>query len=164
MIMNPEDDGVTHINVYSKGKTELGRFLSNFAYSPFEHPTFGRFTSVEGFWYWLKTGQKHDMLRDMFGTEAKTEGKKLQEVYVENFDQKIETAIRAKLIAHPLMLRNLISSELPLMHYYVYYGNPVDAGYEWITRYIAGVRESCRARGYCPSMWEGITMAIRRHY
>jgi len=25
-------DGETHINIYSKGKTEIGRWLSNFSY------------------------------------------------------------------------------------------------------------------------------------
>lgn len=29
---NPEEDGITHINIYSKGSTELGRLLSNFAH------------------------------------------------------------------------------------------------------------------------------------
>jgi hypothetical protein len=48
----PEEDGVTHINIYSKGKTELGRWLTNFSYSPFNHPEYGKFLSMEGFWYW----------------------------------------------------------------------------------------------------------------
>lgn len=29
--INPDEDGRTHINIYSKGGTELGRLLSNFA-------------------------------------------------------------------------------------------------------------------------------------
>ena len=32
----PKDDGITHINIYSQGKTQLGRFLSNFEPSPIE--------------------------------------------------------------------------------------------------------------------------------
>jgi hypothetical protein len=38
MIYKPEDDGKTHINVYSKGLTELGQFLSNFAEAPAQTP------------------------------------------------------------------------------------------------------------------------------
>jgi hypothetical protein len=53
MDIKPSEDGVTHINVYSRGNTELGRLLSNFAHTPFSHPEFGEFASVEGFWYWL---------------------------------------------------------------------------------------------------------------
>lgn len=35
-MINPEEDGITHINIYSKGKTDLGRMLSNFAKFPIE--------------------------------------------------------------------------------------------------------------------------------
>lgn len=33
-MINPLEDGITHINVYSKGATELGRLLTNFAHTP----------------------------------------------------------------------------------------------------------------------------------
>lgn len=29
-------DGIHHINIYSKGKTEVGKWLSNFSYSLIE--------------------------------------------------------------------------------------------------------------------------------
>lgn len=54
--MDPKTDGVDHINIYSKGKTWLGRELSNFAPLPqsIEVPimslTFNCHT-VEGIWY-----------------------------------------------------------------------------------------------------------------
>lgn len=40
MNFKPEMDGIDHINVYSKGKTELGKLLSNFARTPFENANF----------------------------------------------------------------------------------------------------------------------------
>lgn len=40
-------DGIDHINIYSKGKTTLGRMLSNFACTPFTHPEDGKFASIE---------------------------------------------------------------------------------------------------------------------
>ena len=40
-------DGVHHINVYSKSKTEIGRWLSNFSYSPIQTKD-GDFESIEG--------------------------------------------------------------------------------------------------------------------
>ena len=52
--MNLADDGVTHINVYSKGTTALGRALSNFAHIPFMVVPNGRFESIEAYWYWLR--------------------------------------------------------------------------------------------------------------
>ena len=51
-ILKPENDGIDHINVYSKGKTVLGRALSNFSYSRIRIPFLGTFLSVEAFWYW----------------------------------------------------------------------------------------------------------------
>ena len=42
----PIDEGVTHINIYSKSKLELGKLLSNFAKTPFTHPVYGEFASV----------------------------------------------------------------------------------------------------------------------
>lgn len=51
-LVNPELDGIDHINVYSQGKTKLGRLLSNFANTPFEIPGLGRFQSVESYWYY----------------------------------------------------------------------------------------------------------------
>ena len=47
---NPRNDGIDHINVYSKGKTELGRMLTNFAYIPFEYKGI-KYASVEAWWY-----------------------------------------------------------------------------------------------------------------
>jgi hypothetical protein len=150
MIYYPERDGVDHINVYSKGKTELGRLLTNFADTPFKHPVYGWFRTVEGFWYWLKTGMQYEQLRDVVGWEAKMLGKKWPSVEIEHFDTKIKTAIRAKLINHPNILRMLIDNELPLAHYYVMQGSVKHAGYEWINEYYMEVRNACLEKGYSP--------------
>lgn len=57
-LYNPVDEGVTHINIYSKAKTELGLLSTNFARTPIDHPEFGHFESLEGLWYWLATDKK----------------------------------------------------------------------------------------------------------
>lgn len=150
MSWNPEADSVTHINIYSRGKTALGRFLSNFALSPFVHPKYGDFQSVEGFWYWYATGQKHDVLRHLFGSEAKSVGRSFERVHtpVAEFEKAIQEAITAKLRQNPIQLNLLIDSTLPLTHYYVQYGKSRDAGYEWITEYIEYVRKTCQDKGW----------------
>lgn len=150
MIYYPERDGVDHVNVYSKGRTELGQLLTNFADTPFRHPEHGWFRTVEGFWYWLKTGMQYDQLRDVSGWEAKMLGRKWPSIEVEHFDEKIKTAIRAKLIQHPNILSMLIDNELPLAHYYVIQGRIKQAGYEWINEYYTQVRNSCIQRNYRP--------------
>lgn len=150
MIYYPERDGVDHINVYSKGKTELGRLLTNFADTPFKHPEHGQFRTVEGFWYWLKTGMVHDDLRTMLGWEAKMLGKLLPVVEAPHFEVRIKTAIRAKLIQNPHILRMLLDNELPLAHYYVMRGNIKQAGYGWINEYYMEVRNACLVKHYRP--------------
>jgi hypothetical protein len=149
-IWKPWEDGQTHINVYSKGKTDLGQWLSNFAYSPFKHPKYGSFDSIEGFWYWLSTGMQYDKLRTLHGYLAKAQGKKYAIIEHPNFEQCIKTAIRAKLIANPDRLRQIIDNPLPLTHYYVYGDKAMHAGYEWITDYYQEIRRACIAKNYRP--------------
>ena len=151
---SPKTDGVDHINIYSKGKTPLGRWLTNFSLSPFTLTDHGDFESIEGYWYWLSTGCKHDALRLLFGVEAKRTGKTFERVeYEGDFEEAIKKAIREKLLQHPKMLNQLIDSELYLTHYYVYgYSDDnckvVPAGYEWITEYIDSIRQSCKSKGW----------------
>lgn len=131
-------DGVDHINIYSKGKTEIGRWLSNFSYSPIqtEH---GWFNSIEGYWYWHAT--LNDELRDLHGFSAKKVGKeseKIIELSPDIFQQKIKTAIDLKLKLRP---RDIANINLPLAHYYEYgSGNSAKRiekpEYNWITEHI----------------------------
>lgn len=120
MTYHPRNDGVDHINVYSKGATELGRQLSNFAHAPFRHTQDGQFASVEGYWYWLSTGSKHEGLRVMHGYQAKQYGKVLPKVQVDDFNERVKEAIRCKLRQNRNILHALTDSTLPLTHYYWY--------------------------------------------
>ena len=116
-------DGQTHINIYSKGNTELGRQLSNFYHSPIVTLD-GVFESVEGYWYWL--GCRHpnrNKLMLAYGYEAKKLGKELGGKDWNNdphFKMKIATIIIQKLMQHPNILQNFLSNQLPYRHYYVY--------------------------------------------
>lgn len=141
----PIADGITHINVYSKGKTKLGRALTNFSNLGFVHPEHGKFASVEGFWYWLGTGKIHDQLRVLYGYEAKEVGKKLPKVDVCNFEQEIKAAIFYKVEQNPGLWNALKESELPFSHYY-FYGTPLNCKIianddaKWFIDYLELVR------------------------
>lgn len=146
-------DGVDHINIYSRGRTELGRLLSNFARTPFECVD-GRFESIEGYWYWLKLWAHPDreILRNLYGFEAKKIGKELSddvgafaEANIENFEHKIKLAIEIKIKAHHHIGKMLMESSLPLEHYYVYADKKVDAGYKWIIHHIEELRTSLKS-------------------
>lgn len=127
MMITPDTDGINHINVYSKGRTQLGRLLSNFAHTPFvADPQDGEFASVEAYWYWLKTGCKWDELKPLYGYNAKAIGKTFPRVEMAEFDGKnvfdelIKEAIRCKLRQNHDLRRLLKDSTLPLEHYYAY--------------------------------------------
>lgn len=121
--IKPEEDGIFHINIYSKGVTEIGRLLSHFAYSPFIHPVYGKFLSLESFWYYLSTGCLHESLKTAIGFKAKQEGRKYPRVKCENFWEQIKDANKMKLEQNPYIAELLKQSTLPFEHYYVvHYG------------------------------------------
>jgi len=147
MDTTPFEDGKQHINIYSRGQTNLGRALSNFAKIGFIHPKHGEFESVEGYWYWLSTGKKHQFLRHLSGFKAKEEGKKLERVPVENFKDEIERVIRFKITQNPDLLQEFKMSVLPFKHYYMYGTLPdVKTVYPRDHLWLVGVLESLRER------------------
>lgn len=123
-----KEDGVTHINCYSKANTELGRQLSNFAHTPFQHPRYGHFASVEGFWYWAASGgptnpdKNHNQhLRRLYGASAKSAGMKCLTVPMKDYDFQslIKEAMRCKIEQNHELREALRKSTLPLRHYFV---------------------------------------------
>lgn len=158
---NPADDGDTHINVWSKAKTQLGRDLSNFAHTPFDHPEFGHFASVEGFWYWLSTGMDQDGFRALYGFKSKQTGKLLRDElvkngqlkHVEDFDAQIKKAILCKIEQNPSISQALKESTLPLTHYYVWGESPTwkvtyPDKYAWIHEFISDVRDYLQGKAH----------------
>lgn len=119
-------DGVTHVNIYSRGKTRVGRLASNFAKTPFNHPVHGYFASVEAAWYWWTAqGPRRDEIRAQCGWRAKRLGRDLG---AEDWPtdpahrQFIEECLQAKSRAHPEIVEGLREMNLPITHYYVFYG------------------------------------------
>lgn len=123
-------DSVDCINIYSKGKTELGRLLSNFANTPVDLPE-GRFASIEGYWYWLSCHD--DRLKSLYGFQAKELGRTLPKSFqIANFEAKIKYAIWRKIESNPQIKQQLICSSLPFAHFYEYGDKQIDAGYKWL--------------------------------
>jgi hypothetical protein len=143
-MINPEEDGITHINIYSKGKTQLGLWLSNFTYVPLITED-GNFSSVEGYWYWLlaKNHSEKDKLRDLYGFAAKKAGKLLT---LKDWDDSEEFKNKIKkclLIKINLMVDVFEANSLPFDHYYVYGGKVVKPKEcQWIVDYFNFIREN----------------------
>ena len=124
---HPSMDGKGHINIYSKGCTQLGRMLTNFYHNPINIPEDGNFKSIESYWYWLKTGD--DSLRRLYGATAKKQGKDIlkkmessgiKHKIVSNFDDKIKDAMTLKVLSNKDIQISLKNSSLPFKHYYFY--------------------------------------------
>lgn len=149
---DPTDDGFTHINTYSKGRTELGRMLSNFAFSPFVYAEYGKFNSVEGYWYWYLTGQKHDDLRTLSGSYAKVKGQsyvsdRIEHSLSEETIEIMQGAIICKIAQNPKLQEMLLSSTLPFCHYYYMHGrviNPFD-GHDWFSETLEDIRTALKS-------------------
>lgn len=155
--LHPKDDGITHINIYTKGRTGLGRFLTNMNDIPVttDH---GVFKSMEGYWHYLKIKLIHENFdpknyQNLTCYEAKKLNKRIMntdenlsglvsEVITSNdFRSKILVALTGKINSSSKMKELFIKNDLPFEHYY-YYGsidNPKVHNlpqYNWITDYL----------------------------
>lgn len=154
MIFTPKTDGIDHVNIYSRGKTQEGRLLSNFAHTPFT--LYGiRVASVEGFYQSMlfDDEETRSLVAATYGQEAKAWGKRSgkragEEIKTwdgrvvkfegEEFYDEVRKAIKEKIQQNPSVAEALVATEeLPLTHYYVMWGRPV------IPRNGAGILEDC---------------------
>lgn len=113
-------DGEEHINIYTKGKTRLGRLLTNLSELPVTHPVYGTFRCAEGLWYYLKTGCKHENLRALSGFEAKKYGRTLEVVWNKHMQEDFWIAAKSKVMNDQELFGLFVSSDLPFEHYYLY--------------------------------------------
>ncbi len=141
-MLNPYEDGITHINIYSRSKTDLGRFLTNFAYCPIETED-GRFNSIEGYWGYLGINEnipQRERLRDLYGYNAKKFKEDLYKLdnsgrFDERFKEKITKAVLAKLSSpkgQKILEENRDLLNLPLEHYYCFFSKKDNTKYNLI--------------------------------
>lgn len=144
---NAKTDGVNHINVYSKGKTELGRLLSNFAETMIK-TTEGDFPSVESWWYWIKMKNINascliplfdennlHTIRHKPGKAAKEYFRflyKQDSVHSSPTKKQLKEIYKLKIEQYPSIKKLLLKNELPLTHYYIMFEKKVSADeYMW---------------------------------
>lgn len=158
--LNPENDGLDHINVYSRARSELGRRLSNWSQADggrMIETQDGPFQTVEGYWFWLGIdnglGSAREELRRMDGARAKRVGPELrtqapagdvQSPSSREFREKIFHALISKTELSPQIQKLLSSSKLPFCHYYVF-GTPgkvVRGDAQWVISLWDQIRNS----------------------
>lgn len=143
-----KDDGKTHINVYSKAETPLGRWLSNFTKCEVESEVGGTFASMEALYHYLKIYRTYTLnrlkahedvvaelerLKHTSGRNAQILGRDIKlmvrkkglhtyEVPDSEFERIFTKALVQKLKSNETMLELLkgeVSDGKPLLHYYV---------------------------------------------
>lgn len=152
-------DGVDHINFYSQGSTELGRLGSHFAHVPFDHPEYGHFESMEGFWYWLraadKTSRDAEKLRTLYGYSAKEHGRKLESAHFPDFHRTINTGNWYKFVQNTHLRNLMIESTLRIDHYYVVNSGKIMVrpnGFEWLLAGYETIRRQLKKVANAPSL------------
>jgi len=138
-------DGIDCINIYSKAKTQLGFWLSNFSPLPISGGGH-HFASVEAWWYWFETGKKHDCLKPISGFAAKKEGRKFEKV------QRVTPALfkkiaLLKLEQHPALKEALKASTKPLVHFYEFNGQRVWPEKDFTAQIWTEIRAELQASG-----------------
>lgn len=118
--ISPSLEGVTHININSNSATPLGRVLCDMAHTPFVHPVFGRFASLEGYRHWLRTGRNHDSLREVWGQLAKIRGGKLPQKKDAQYEQYLIEGVHCKVNQVPGLHALLLETQLPITCYFVF--------------------------------------------
>lgn len=112
-------DGEDHINIWEQGHTELGLALCHKIEMKFDHPDFGRFKSVEGFWHWLRDKNRDDRHRQSHGMSAKRMAMHNEIIMnVENFKYHIMVANWVKINNYPALVEMIEESALPFEMYF----------------------------------------------
>ncbi len=135
-MIDPNKDGVDHINIYSKGQTCLGRYMSNFAYFSFVYND-EHFPSVEHWWYYQLT-QNDDCFLSIY--LPATIKKRMQE-YIKNNNietkqidkHKLKEILTNKILSNHSNLVAFINSSLPFKHYYTFGDKVVLANEQFLT-------------------------------
>ena len=154
MKIDQNQDGISHINIYSQGRTDLGRMLSNFAMFQIQTKD-GVFQSVEGYWHWLgiEDCMEKKKLRILYGYDAKKYGTDLklhkQPRFDNDFESKILHAIWYKVRRNQHLFLPQYQT-LPFEHYYVFGGKTikdVKKKYLWMINGIDKMRNYIKKEG-----------------
>lgn len=154
--LDPEKDGIDHINIYSKGKSVIGRELSNFAHTPFIHPVYGWFASMEGFYYYISCGggshprtapqDELESIRKLYGLRAKLYGKRFQKVPINGFEEILHTGLTEKIKQNQHLQSLIRETELTFVHYYTYGSRVViPKGSEWLVQGCTRIRQELKS-------------------
>lgn len=162
---DPANDGIDHINIlWHKAATRLGHNLSHFTKLSFVHPYLGPFSSMEGFWFYIRSGRVAEELRYKSGFAAKKDGRLYTQRWNDNFDEDIMAGNYQKIlqnsgsVSKSRLLEDFLESELPFTHYYLFETaaggkTKVPArGEDWMSKGFEDIRTAMK-EGRVPDCW-----------
>lgn len=140
-----EHDGKYFVNMSSSARTNLGRLLQSTSHTPFNHVNYGRFASIEGFWWWIKSAERDDRLRTVSGKSARQLGKTFTSKPVKDFKVFVIRALWAKVTQHRVLLKSLLANpKMPIVSFY-YSGDmnvpTVDPATVWVVKALEIMRD-----------------------
>ena len=150
-LFDPDKDGIDHINTYSQGRTELGRLMSNFAYTPFTFEPYGDFVGGEGFYFYYLTGCQHEEFKTLVGAKAKAYADNFTADRIDGFglsDEMLDVITNMMVIktaATPRLMELLKESTLPFCHYYYKWGRIYQFdGHDWFSAAWEDIRTALK--------------------
>lgn len=112
-------DGVDHINIWERGTTELGRALSHGSRIKLTHDIFGKFSSMESFWYYMQSEERDDRMRNMSGQTLRSFARKMTPARIINFRAIIMDSNYQRIKANKPLAADLAKSTLPFECYFI---------------------------------------------
>ena len=145
--MDIGEDGVTHINIWDHGKTEIGKLLSHSSELSFKHDVFFNFRTMDCFWHYIRSQERDDHIRDMSPRALKEFSKKLTPVRVVNFRAIIMDANYQKVMQYPVLVSAMMESTVPFECYYTHLNSDVRIRppfASWIMRGFEEIRKAIK--------------------
>lgn len=139
--MNWVGDGVDHVNIWERAETDLGRALSMDSAIGLEHHIFGRFSTMEGFWHYIRSEERDDRLRSMSGANLKAFKNKLSPVRITNFKAVIMDSMYQRICQCGPLLQEFKNSVLPFDLYWVANATGLRCRPAYFGWFIAGLEE-----------------------
>lgn len=112
-------DGEDHINISQNAATDLGLSLNPEIAIDFTHPVFGKFNSLTGFWYYIKSQERDNKCRKLIGKALRIFTDSLTLNEVKNFRAIILEAMWFKINEHEAIKEEVINSTLPFDCYFI---------------------------------------------
>ena len=152
-MIDQTQDGVTHINIYSKGANWLGKFLSHRTLCELNMSE-GRFLCLAAYWYHLtckedsRLNRVHDWETELLATQLSPLPKK-QQLPAAELQAKIKKALDQKLKWSEYWKEEFTESTLPFLYYHLdAEGNVVDESrkYRWLLNHLEARRTLLQQR------------------